>query len=335
MISYLYVNNGETIDPAANLALEEYALRQLSPENDYLILYRNAPSVIVGRNQNVLEEVNDAYVRKKGIPVFRRISGGGTVYHEPGNLNFSFITRYEPSRLHNYRFFNEPVVQILRSLGVPAEMNDRNDILADGRKISGNAQFSSKGRMISHGTLLFDADLEELDRVLEVRMKNISSRSQKSVRSHVANISEFLERPMNIRKFHNILLKELLQCEPEQKCYELGEADRLAIQKLQNRRYRTWEWNVARSPRFQIHRSKRLQNEEMNLHLEVEKGRIRHLDIQTKTADYTSLVEALTGVRYDPDAIAGALNEARTTGLLDYATQQNLLSMLYGEDEKG
>lgn len=210
MNTLVYIDNEDITDPAVNLSIEEYALRYMNPSRDYLLLYRNTPSVILGRNQNVLEEVNVGYANTHGIRILRRLSGGGTVYHDPGNLNFCFITYYEPSRLHNFHFFNSPLIRLLNSLGVPAEMNERSDILANGRKISGNAQFSSKGRMFSHGTLLYNARIDVIENVLEIQLDDIQSRSKKSVRSTVANISEFLDNPMDITSFRNFILCGLL-----------------------------------------------------------------------------------------------------------------------------
>ncbi len=346
MESLVYINNEEITDPATNLAIEEYVLRYMDPVHDYLLLYRNDPAVIVGRNQNVLEEINDSYTREKGIQVLRRLSGGGTVYHDPGNLNFSFITRYEQSRLHNFRFFNAPVVRILRSLGVPAEMNDRNDILADGRKISGSAQFSSKGRMVSHGTLLFNSKLDEIDRVLSARMKQIRSRSHKSVRSVVANISEFLREPMDIVAFRDHLLHGLLSDDLPGSRYTLSRSDRNRIHDIRDSRYRTWEWNIGRSPRFRIIRSRILNTMRVTVDLEVNKGYIEKLSfgawetdekagiVETRIAFFRRIVEQLTGLKYEPDVIRKTLNTLNTRKAEDITvTIAGLSDLIYGDDE--
>ncbi len=361
MESLVFIDNEDITDPATNLAIEEYALRYLAPEHDYLMLYRNNPSVIVGRNQNVLEEIDDTYTRESGIRVLRRLSGGGTVYHDPGNLNFSFITRYEQSRLHNFHFFNAPIVRILRSHGVPAEMNDRNDILANGRKISGSAQFSSKGRMFSHGTLLFDSKLDEIDRILSGRMKKIQSRSHKSVRSAVANISGFLREPMDIITFRNCLFHGLIPDGRPDSRYTLSKTDRMRIREIRDSRYRTWEWNIGRSPRFQLTRSRLLKDLNVTLSLEVQKGHIEKLQLYaakpdrpagsfTRTTDVSTLdfetgkkvldtiSHRLTGLRYDPDAIRTAL----ANGRLEVHNSEEepvagfiagVSNLLYGSDE--
>jgi len=354
MESLVFVDNGDRTDPAFNLALEEYVLRQMDPERDYLLLYRNEPSVIVGRNQNVLEEVHDSYIRQKGIPILRRLSGGGTVYHDPQNLNFSFVTRYESSRLHNFRFFNTPVVRILRTLGVPAEMNDRNDILAGGRKISGSAQFSSKGRMYSHGTLLFNSELEELDRVLAVRMKHIRSKSHKSVRSTVANISEFLDRPMSVHAFREYLLQGLQRDGLVGTRCVLSDSDLEKIEELRESRYTRWEWNIGRSPKFSVSRSRIVDGVSVSVDLVVSKGHIEEIVLQSEQAapyvanhagmgasvpkdlpDLTVISNALKGIRYDPKTVLAGIRNAwqhDLSGTAAAISADTVAAMVYGED---
>ncbi len=375
MKSLVFIDNKDITDPATNLAIEEYVLRFMDPKNDYLMLYRNEPSVIVGRNQNILEEIDDFYARKNGIQVLRRLSGGGTVYHDPGNLNFSFITYYEQSRLHNFRFFNAPVVRILRSLGVPAEMNDRNDILADGKKISGSAQFSSRGRMMSHGTLLFNSKLEEIERILSVPMKQIRSKSHKSVRSDVANITGFLTEPMDVIAFRDRLLHGLIPDDHDRadSRYTLSINDRDRIREIRNSRYRTWQWNVGRSPRFRITRSRILNGMVVMLNLEVKKGIIEKLHLDAAQSDNAAgspgeiihshavrsipnvtelssmdiesgryflqrICDQLTGLRYDPNIIRNALEngnpEADSSQMkADERFMTGIADLLYGADE--
>ena len=149
----LFIDNKGITDPRINLAIEEYALKNLDINETYLLFYINEPSIIIGKNQNSVEEINTEYVESNGIHVVRRLSGGGAVYHDLGNLNYSFITKDDGDSFHNFRKFTEPVIAALNQMGVNAELSGRNDILAEGRKISGNAQFSTKGRMFTHGTL--------------------------------------------------------------------------------------------------------------------------------------------------------------------------------------
>src|SRR5690606_37828441 len=205
----IFIENEGNTNPKLNLALEEYALRNFSTDNDYLLFYINEPTINIGRNQNTLEEINHNYVEENNIHIVRRISGGGAVYHDFGNLNFSFITNHDVKSLSNFKKFTAPVIKVLNSLGLNAELKGRNDIEVDDKKISGTAQFSTGKRMVSHGTLLYDTDLGEVVNALNVRMSKIQSKGHKSVRSRVANISEFLKESMKIEEFRQLLLEGL------------------------------------------------------------------------------------------------------------------------------
>ena len=171
----LYVSNLDHTDARMNLALDEYLIRHKHEDEDLLLFYVNAPSIIIGRHQNTVEEINADFVREQNIRVVRRVSGGGAVYHDLGNLNFSIITDYRPDRVNRYDEFTRPVVEVLRELGVPAELSGRNDIIADGRKISGNAQFVGGGKMLSHGTVLIDSNLDDVVSALRPKPGKIES----------------------------------------------------------------------------------------------------------------------------------------------------------------
>lgn len=174
MLYYIDANDGIN-DPRINLAFEEYVLKHLNitSEDQYLLFYINKPSIIIGRNQNTIEEINKDYVEDNDIQVVRRLSGGGAVYHDEGNLNFSFLAKDEGDSFSNFKKFTQPVVDALNKLGVPAELTGRNDLTADGKKISGNAQFTTKGKMFSHGTLMFDSEVENVVRSLKVKSEKI------------------------------------------------------------------------------------------------------------------------------------------------------------------
>ena len=270
----LFVDNQNEHDPALNLALEEFVLRNAKTDEDIFLFYINAPSIIIGRHQNTLEEINRDYVEQHGIHVVRRLSGGGAVYHDLGNLNFSFITGSQPENFRNFKKFTEPVIQALAQLGVPAELGGRNDILVDGRKVSGNAQYIANRRMVSHGTLLFSADLSHVSEALHVQAGKITSKGIKSVRSRVANISEFIRQPMGIEAFRAHLLAHLYAgvAAPE---YDLSVEDKAEVRKLADERYRNWEWNYGRSPDFNVEKRERFSGGEIDARLDVQQGVIR------------------------------------------------------------
>jgi lipoate-protein ligase A len=270
----LFIDNKGITDPTINLAIEEYCLKNLDINETYLLFYINESSIIIGKNQNTAEEINAHYVREKGIHVVRRLSGGGAVYHDLGNLNFSFITKDDGESFHNFRKFTEPVIEALQKLGVHAELSGRNDILAGGRKISGNAQFSTKGRMFSHGTLLFDSHIEDVVGALNVKMDKIQSKGIKSIRSRVANISEFLEEQMTIEQFRQLLLETIFQTK-NIPSYELTDTDWKEIYKLAEDRYRNWDWNYGKSPKCNVQHSHRFPVGQLDVRLEVEKGVVK------------------------------------------------------------
>ncbi len=247
-----FIDNSGITDPRLNLALEEYCLRNLEPQHDYLLLYINEPAVIIGRNQNTFQEIDHEFVRQRGIHVVRRISGGGAVYHDYGNLNFSFITKYQKTNILNFRKFTAPIIRALHGLGVPAELSERNDIVAFGKKISGNAQYSTRKSMFSHGTLLFAAEMENLTRALNVKGKKIESKGVQSVRSRVANISELLERSIDMDTFKNCLLESIFEPYGGMRRRKLTVKDWANIHLLSAEKYHTWDWNYGKSPECQV-----------------------------------------------------------------------------------
>lgn len=275
----ILIDNENNNDPQINLALEEYIVRNFEADEDYLLFYINQPSIIIGKHQNTVEEINADYVKENNVIVIRRISGGGAVYHDFGNLNFSFLTKYDSKKVNNFVQFVQPIVDALHDLGVKAEMTGRNDIIAEGRKISGNAQFSTMKKMFSHGTLLFDSNIENVVSALNVSGDKITSKGIKSVRSRVANITEFLENPMTMADFKAHLLKEIFKNEPQIEVYQLSEKQWEEVYQLSKEKYQTWEWNYGRSPEFNIQRKKRFDFGQIDVRMSVKDGYIETIKI--------------------------------------------------------
>lgn len=306
----LFVDNERITDPSLNLALEEYVLRNARTDEDILLFYINEPSIIIGRNQNTLEEINREYVEEHGIHVVRRLSGGGAVYHDLGNLNFSFITANLPENIHNFRKFTAPVIAVLHSLGVPAELSGRNDIVVEGRKISGNAQYIAGKRMVSHGTLLLNSDLSQVVEALRVKHSKIESKGIKSIRSRVANISEYLAEPLDIETFRLRILEGVFEGNLPAPRYTLSPEDWQAVRALADERYRTWEWNYGRSPAFNVQKTQRFPFGEIDARIDVQNGRIRSVKFYGDffgQQPVSELEELLTGLRYDCGEITAAL----------------------------
>ncbi len=190
----------ETTDPHYNLAVEEYLLEQ--SDDDVIMLWQNAPTVVIGRNQNAFAEINGDYTEKQGILIARRISGGGAVYHDLGNVNYTFISNKSGEGI-DFKTFTSPIIDALASMGINASLSGRNDIEVNGKKISGNAQHVKENRVLHHGTLLFNSDLTVLTSALNVDPEKISTKAIKSTRSRVINISELLNSKMTVKEFIN------------------------------------------------------------------------------------------------------------------------------------
>jgi len=328
----LFIDNKGITDPRINLAIEEYALKNLDINETYLLFYINEPSIIIGKNQNTIEEINTEYVEKNGIHVVRRLSGGGAVYHDLGNLNFSFITKDDGDSFHNFRKFTEPVVNALRKLGVNADLSGRNDLLAEGRKISGNAQFSTRGRMFSHGTLLFDSEIESVVSALNVKKDKIESKGIKSIRSRVANISEFLSEKVTIEEFRSLLLKNIFDGLDDIPEYVLTEKDWENIHELSKERYQNWDWNYGKSPKFNLQHSHRFPVGQIDVRFEVNKGVIENCKIYGDffgVGDVTEIEDKLTGLKYEKSQIAGALEDVDIKHYFGNISKEDFINLIY------
>ena len=270
----------ECKDPHFNLALEEYVFYNFDPNEDYVILWQNEPSVIIGRNQNTIEEINAKFIKDNNIHVVRRMSGGGAVYHDLGNLNFTFIVNSDQDVASNFKKFTAPIMAALSKLGVMAEFSGRNDITIDGRKFSGNAQHYSKNRLLHHGTILFDSDLSVVQEALNVKVDKLQSKGVKSVRSRVTNVAPYLKDKITVEEFKDILLKFLLDDENyKEKEYILTPDDLAAVRELMEKKYPTWEWNYGESPAFEIEKSKRFDGGNLSLKFNVKDGYLNELKI--------------------------------------------------------
>ncbi|MCY7498045.1 lipoate--protein ligase LplJ [Bacillus altitudinis] len=328
----LFIDNEQHYDPMINLAIEEYCLKYLDPEETYLLFYINQPSIIIGKNQNTIEEINTKYVEDNGIKVVRRLSGGGAVYHDKGNLNFSFITKDDGDSFHNFKKFTEPVIKALEKLGVKAELSGRNDIMADGRKISGNAQFATRGRIFSHGTLLFDSEIEHVVSALNVKKEKIESKGIKSIRSRVANISELMDQKMTTEEFRKILLSYIFDTNGDVPEYKLTEKDWEKIHEISRDRYQKWEWNYGRSPKFNLQHSKRFPAGSIDLRLEVKKGIIQDCKIFGDffgVGDIADIEKRLIGHQYDRKTISDVLEDMDMRHYFGNVSKEDFLDLIY------
>jgi len=298
----IFIPNSGSTDPAFNLALEEHCLRKLDPGSEYLLLYINQPSVIIGRHQNPFQEYNQQVVRQRDIIPVRRISGGGAVYHDPGNLNFSFITDFTDQKLDYFKTLLAPIVDTLRHLGVPARMTERNNILVDGKKVSGNSQHTNMRRMLSHGTLLFESELDVLQQVLDSNLKITESRAVTSIKSKVTNICDYLRQPMTVEAFRTGIKGALADAFGEMIEYRISAEEKEAVRRLAEEKYRSWHWTFGRSPEFIVHHKVRLESANANARFKVKNGIIKDIEWADQIAESALVkgyISRLIGEPYD------------------------------------
>jgi lipoate-protein ligase A len=274
------------LTPFQHAALEEWLVRNADCEaDDLLLLYTNRPCVVVGKNQSVFKEINISFLLNQSDAVVRRVSGGGAVYHDEGNLNFATITKFDERKLNNYALFNSPIKDVLNALGVPAEFNQRNDIIANGKKISGNAQFTNRKNIISHGTILVNSNLENLRNALKQNSFEVQTKAVSSVRSSVANVSECSKSIVDVSELKSYLINAL--CKNE---YALSEVDWKEVLHLAQSKYATYEWRFGRSP------ESILKLEGMDV--VIKDGLIAEVIAENKNA-----FQKLKGIRFSSDTI--------------------------------
>ena len=261
-------------DAYFNLAVEEFLLKNL--EDNVFMLWKNEPSVIVGRFQNSLAEINLDYVNEKDIKVVRRLTGGGAVFHDLGNLNFTFIDNQGQG---DFRTFTQPILELLRSLGVDARFEGRNDLMIDGQKLSGNAQCKHGKRVMHHGTLLFSTEMTDLSEALKVNPLKFVDKAVKSVRKRVTNISSHLPKPLSVDQFADLLMNYILQTRSNSYLQPFTPEEIAQIKLLRDNKYSTWNWNFGTSPRYDFSKIVRTKGGNLEVHLQIEKGVIEAVKI--------------------------------------------------------
>lgn len=267
----MFIIDSPSNDAHFNIALEEYLLYKY-PTQDIFLLYVNAPSIIVGKFQNTLAEINLDYVEEKNIKVVRRMSGGGAVYHDLGNLNFSFHTLLGENDFMDFSTFTAPVVHLLNELEVPAKLEGRNDLLVDGKKFSGNAKLARNGKMIQHGTILFNSEMDVLGDALKVNPLKFVDKAVKSNRARVTNLAPYLPEGMITDDLKELLIEEMLELNEGATIYQLTDEDVAGVQELIDSKYSTWYWNFGFSPKYNFKNAKKIPAGFIEVHLDVERG---------------------------------------------------------------
>ena len=321
----LFVPN-ENNDPRINLAIEIFLLQEMKVDEP------------IRRNQNTIEEINKDYVDAHGIHVVRRFSGGGAVYHDFGNLNFSFIMPDDGNSFRDFEKLTKPIVQALHEMGVEgAQLKGRNDLVIDDMKFSGNAMYATNGRMFAHGTIMFDSDINEVVNALKVRKDKIESKGIKSIRSRVTNIKPFLpkdKQDMTTEAFREEILLKIFGVDSvdQVKTYTLTEEDWVKINEISDKYYRNWDWNYGKSPAFDIERRKRFPIGSIEVRFNVQEGKITEAKIYGDffgLGDIADVEQAFIGTRYDKSALKDVIDQIDVKKYFGNITPEDLLELVY------
>lgn len=327
-LSYLDLT---TTDPAWNLAVEQYVFDSLPKDRMYFMLWQNDNAIIIGKHQNTLAQINEAYVKEHGIRVVRRLSGGGAVYHDMGNLNFTFIADAAQKDTLDFQLFCKPVIRALAAVGVHAQVNGRNDMTIDGKKFSGNSQYVKNGRVMHHGTILFRSNLDTVNCALQVDPEKIQAKGVSSVRSRVTNVSEYLSEDVTLPQFRKLLLESVLQ-ETFGEEYVLTEEDLAKIGQLRDERYNTWQWNYGHSPECTLRKKARFEGcGTVEALLTVSHGRVEHVQFYGdffSVNEPSELAQKLIGCRPERADYAKALENVAISEYFVGLTAEQFLALM-------
>ncbi|HFZ7258116.1 TPA: lipoate--protein ligase [Streptococcus agalactiae] len=314
-------------DSAYNVALEAYAFQKLTDIDEIFILWINEPAIIIGRHQNTIQEINKEFIDKNGIHVVRRLSGGGAVYHDLNNLNYTIISNNTQEGAFDFQTFSKPVIDTLAKLGVKAEFTGRNDLEINGQKFAGNAQAYYKGRMMHHGCLLFDVDMSVLGQALKVSKDKIESKGIKSVRARVTNIVDHLSDKITVQEFSDAILAQVKEEYPEMDEYVLSDAELSEIQAMRDNQFATWDWTYGKAPEYTIERGVRYPAGKITTYANVENSTIKSVKIfgdffGVKPVD--DIEKMLEGVRYDYKDVLAALKTVDTSQYFSRMTPEEI-----------
>ncbi len=319
----------ENTDLSFNMAAEEYMMKNF--DDDIFMLWRASRSVLIGKNQNSLEEINYDYVKENDIPVVRRLSGGGTVFCDLGNTNFAFIVS-DTKSFSDFKKFTTPILEILQTLGVDAEFSGRNDLTIEGKKFSGNAQYKYKDRLLHHGTLLFSSDISDLSKAINPKKVKYESKGIDSVKSRVTNISSHLNSDIDIMDFRKMINEHIKNTSDNAEFYEFTKEDIKKILKIKKERFDTWEWNYGNSPKYSLTQSKKFPGGIVEISFEIKNGKIDKLkfygDFFSKL-DLSDIENALVATDHNEEKILQVLNDFDLSSYFKNIQPEEITSLFF------
>lgn len=318
----------KTTNPYLNLATEEFVLKNMT--GDFFMLWRNEPAIIVGRNQNTFAEINSDYVRENRLPVVRRLTGGGAVFHDLGNINYTFIEEGGDNNFGNYNVFSKPIIEVLHDLGVPAELKGRNDLVIEGKKFSGNAQTLWHGRMMHHGTLMFSANVSNMTDALKVNPLKIQSKGIKSVRSRVTNISDHLKEKLSVNDFLDRLIDKGVELGGE--LYEFTDEEKTSIEKLFKEKYSTDAWNYGFEKEYSFSKDTLFSGGIVSVNLDIAESHIKSAQIFGDffgIKDVGEFEDYLIGSKYEYEAVKNALNKINISDYFSGISAEEFISAMF------
>lgn len=317
-------------DPYFNIATDEYIFKHV--KEDCFMLWQNDNAIIVGKHQNTLAEINLDYVKAKAIKVVRRLSGGGAVYHDMGNLNFSFTRTGENTEMVDFRRYTKPILEVLQGLGVDAKFAGRNDLLIGDRKFSGNAEHVFKNKVLHHGTLLFSSKMKDISGALKINPLKYKDRAVKSVPKRVTNISDHLKEKMSIDAFTDRIMEHIISTTPGAKFYEFTEDDLAKIQQIRDEKYSTWGWNFGYSPDYNFKQGARTKGGTIEMYMNVSKGKITAVKIYGDFFNIKSIEpieRALENINHEEKEIRDVLGQFNLETYFSNITEDDLVAIMF------